>query len=72
MFIQQLLPRFLVFLGGCISSAVVDLGGVFEVDSVKDVFGDVKGVIREPEWKMVSILELHLRVLCLEHLLECY
>jgi hypothetical protein len=49
MFIQQLRPRFLVFLGGCISLAVVDLGEVFEADSVKDVFRDVKGVIREAE-----------------------
>ena len=43
MFIQEFFPRFLIFLGSRISFAIIDLGGVFEVDAVKHVSGDMVG-----------------------------
>ena len=69
--IQQPLPRFLVFLGSCISFSIVDLGGVFEADVMEHVVGDVFGAIRETKWETVGKFEFHFCVLVFEELLGC-
>ena len=70
MFVQRFLPRFLIFLGSCVSFAVIDLGGVFEADVVKHVARDMVCSVGELQWESINILEFHFGILGLEYLLE--
>jgi hypothetical protein len=68
--VQQPLPRFLVFLGSCISLAIIDLVGIFQPDAVEHVAGDVGSAVREACWEAVGEFQLHLGIFHLEDLLE--
>ena len=70
MFIQEFLPRFLVFLGSHISIAIIDLGGVFEVDAVKHMSGDMVGSVGKPSWEPIGISKFYFCVFGLECLLK--
>ena len=71
MFIQEFLPRFLVFFGCSVSLAIVDLGGVFQVDVVIHVARDMVGGVGKPNGEPISIFQFNFGVFILEHLLEC-
>ena len=71
MFIQEFLPRFLIFLGSHISFAIIDLGGVFEADVVEHVSRDMVGSVGKPSQEPISISKFCFCVFSLECLLEC-
>ena len=71
MFIQEFLPRFLVFLGSHISFAIIDLGGVFEADAVKHVARDMVGTVGKLSQEPISVFVFHFSVFGHECLLEC-
>ena len=71
MFVQELFPRFLIFLGSHISFAIIDLGGVFETDAVKHMSGDMVGSVRKPSQGLIGISKLYFCVFSLECLLKC-
>ena len=68
MFIQELFPRFLIFLGSCISFAIIDLGGVFETDVVKHMSRDMVGSVGKPSRELIGISKFHFCVFSLESL----
>ena len=70
MFIQKFLPRFLIFLWGCISLTIIDFGGVFEADAVKHVARDVVCSVGKPCRELISLLEFHFGVFGFEYLLK--
>ena len=61
----------LIFLGSCIFFAIIDLGGVFEVDAVNHMSGDMAGSVRKLSWELISISKLYFGVFSLECLLKC-
>ena len=70
MVIQKFLPRFLIFIWGCISLTIIDFGGVFEVDVVKHVAGDVVCSVRRLRQEPISVLEFHFGMFSFEYLLK--
>jgi hypothetical protein len=60
----------LVFLGRRVPLAVVDLGGVFEPDAVKNVSRYFGGTVREAEGEAIGEPKLHLGIFGGEGFLE--
>ena len=71
MFIQEFLPRFLIFLGSHISFAIIDLGGVFEADAVEHVSRDMVGSVWKLSREPIGISKFGFCVFGLECFLEC-
>ena len=61
----------MVFLGGHIFLAIIDLSRVFEVDVVKDVAMDMVGSVGKLSQEPIGISKLCFCVFGLECLLEC-
>ena len=61
----------MVFFGCGVSLAIVDLGGVFQVDVVIHVARDMVGGVGKPNGEPIGIFQFNFGVFILEHLLEC-
>ncbi|EYR61800.1 hypothetical protein N866_16255 [Actinotalea ferrariae CF5-4] len=65
MIVEEGFPSCLVLLGSCVTTTIVDLGGVFESYAMIDVVGNISN-IRETMGEKIRVARLHLCILLLK------